>query len=315
MPDKSRAPRQPATKVKLETVDEIRKLQQNLEIGEWLVHAAMLSLGINVSPRTYGRIMARNRELYGLEKPKRSPKAKQEMPFKASRRHENWSIDIRYIEKHQLEERKPVYVISSLENYSRALLASALSKTQDLLAVLMVLFRAFRVHGVPDALVSDGGSVFRANRTLQIYRTLGIRREQIAPEQPWMNYIEAHFGIMRRLPDYHFAQAESWEELLEIHAKFVRDYNYQVHWAHRKRQDGRHSPQDVLAWVQGTVYPEEVLHRVVYATRFTRHIDTYGYVRFRNWRFYGERGLAGTPVAVWEYDGSLRLEHEAVLLS
>ena len=54
---------------------------------------------------------------------------------------------------------------------------------------------------------------------------------------------------------------------------------------------------------------------MVYATQFTRHIDTYGYVRFRNWRFYGERGLAGTPVAVWEYDGSLRLEHEAVLLS
>ncbi len=86
-------------------------------------------------------------------------------------------------------------------------------------------------------------------------------------------------------------------------------------WAHRERQDGRHSPAEVLGWVRGMVYPEQVLHRVLYATRFTRHIDRYGYVRLSNWRVYGERGLAGTPVSVWVYDGSIRLEHDAVLLS
>ena len=48
------------------------------------------------------------------------------MPFAATYRHEYWSVDVRYIEDHQLEQRKPVYVISVLENYSRALLASIL---------------------------------------------------------------------------------------------------------------------------------------------------------------------------------------------
>src|SRR5207247_9978883 len=49
------------------------------------------------------------------------PKPKKEMPFKASRRHEYWSIDIRYIEHHQLPNIKgPVYVISVLENFSRS---------------------------------------------------------------------------------------------------------------------------------------------------------------------------------------------------
>ena len=43
-----------------------------------------------------------------------------------------------------LPDRKPVYVISILENYSRALLASALSPTQDLVAVLFVVFDALR---------------------------------------------------------------------------------------------------------------------------------------------------------------------------
>jgi putative transposase len=68
-----------------------------------------------VSPRTCGRVMAKHRTLYGLGKPKGPAKPKKEMPFKASRRHEYWSIDIRYIEHHQLPNIKgPVYVISVL---------------------------------------------------------------------------------------------------------------------------------------------------------------------------------------------------------
>ncbi len=49
-------------------------------------------------PRTCGRIMAKHRALYGWEKPKGPAKPKKEMPFKATRRHEFWSIDVRYIE-------------------------------------------------------------------------------------------------------------------------------------------------------------------------------------------------------------------------
>ena len=313
--DKSHAPKQPATKVTLPIANEVRKLQRNPELGEWRIHAALLQLGINVSPRTCGRILARNRALYGLDKPKRSPKAKQEMPYKASKRHEYWSIDIRYIEKHQLESRKPVYVISILENYSRAVLASALSPTQDLLAVLVVVFDALRKCGGPEAIVSDGGTVFRAKQLLTAYATLGIRREQIPRGKPWTNYIESHVGIMRRLTDHAFSQATSWEEMLDIHARFVRDYNVQVHWAHRERQDGRQSPGQVLGWVLGTTYPEAVLHRALYAVQFVRRVDSHGYVRAFHWRFYGERGLAGKRVTVWMYDGSLRLEYETVLLT
>jgi hypothetical protein len=65
--------------------------------------------------------MAANRQLYGIEKrPPRAPRPKLEMPFKASRRHEYWSCDVRYIEEHLLPDPRPVYVITIFENFSRS---------------------------------------------------------------------------------------------------------------------------------------------------------------------------------------------------
>src|SRR5712691_3799362 len=124
--DKSRARKGPR-KATLSVRNEVRKLQENPLLGEYRVHTALLRMGINVSPATCGRIMAVNRKLYGLQKPPRSARPKREMPFKASRRHDYWSIDVRYIEHHQLPNVKgPVYVISVLENFSRMLLASSI---------------------------------------------------------------------------------------------------------------------------------------------------------------------------------------------
>ena len=56
-------------------------------------------------------------------------------------------MDIRYLD-HQLGGGN-IYSITILENYSRAVLASAISRTQDLTANLMVLFIAIRMHGFP----------------------------------------------------------------------------------------------------------------------------------------------------------------------
>jgi hypothetical protein len=57
-----------------------------------------------------------------------------------------------------------IYAITILENYSRAILASAVSCTQDETAYLMVLYAAIRQHGCPEAIVSDGGGVFKAQQ-------------------------------------------------------------------------------------------------------------------------------------------------------
>lgn len=305
--DKSSAPKQPARKTDLRAMNAVRKLQQNPELGEFRVHAALLQLGIKLSPRTCGRILALNRSLYGFDKPKRAVHEPKAMPFEASHRHQYWTVDVRYLDMHELGGGMN-YVITILENFSRAILASAVSRTQDLMAYLMVLYAAIRQHGSPEALVSDAGSIFKAKAAMRIYAALGIRKEQIGKKQAWQSYIETHFNVQRRMADWHFAHAQTWTELAASHDHFVADYNYQVHWAHRDRQDRRHSPAEVLGWVQGAQRDPLELHRVFYATRFGRRLDKLGYARFRHWRIYGERGLARRQAAVWLYGETLLLE-------
>jgi len=261
-----------------------------------------------------GRILARNRALYGLPGPKQAPHEPQPMPFAASRRHQYWTVDLRYLDMHQLGGGN-IYMLSILDNYSRAVLASGLSRTQDAGAYLMVLYAAIRQFGSPEAIVSDGGGIFKATQVLAVYAALGILREQIDRRQPWQSYIETQFNVMRRMADWHVSQATSWAELLAVHDQWVTDFNYQDHWAHREREDGTRSPAAVLGWVRATMHEPATLHRVFCSTRFGRRLDRAGYLRFRHWRIYGEQGLPREQVAVWLYGDHLTVEYTDAVLA
>jgi putative transposase len=150
---------------------------------------------------------------------------------------------------------------------------------------------------------------------MDVYASLGIRKERIEKRQAWQNYIESHFNTVRKMVDAKFARARSWDEMITIHRRWMHDYNYQRHFAHESREDGCHSPARVLGEQKGTVYPESVLSRILFATRYVRHLDKNGFLLFQDWKFYGERGLPRAKVTVWIYEGSLRVEHEAVTLS
>jgi hypothetical protein len=118
------------------------------------------------------------------------------------------------------------------------------------------------------------------------------------------------------MADFHFARAESWEELAVAHDLFVEDYNAQSHWAHRDREDGRRSPRDVLGFYTGPLrYREDDLERAFFSTRFLRVLDPLGYVRFRDWRLYAEEGLARRDAAIWLQPISLTIEHDGETLS
>ncbi len=162
--DKSRAPHNPARKVTMRDINEVKKLASNPDLGAYRVMAALEQIGIKLSQRTCGRLLALNRSLYGIEVPKGAPRQKKEMPFNATFRHEYWSVDVRYIEKHRVPEVKgPIYLISILENYSRTVLASKISPTQNQWDYLEVLFAAFSAVGVPKAIVSDGGAILHVS--------------------------------------------------------------------------------------------------------------------------------------------------------
>jgi putative transposase len=301
-------------KVDLRAMDAVRRMQENPELGAFRMRAALEQAGIHLSVRTVGRILKTNRDLYELEKPKRSPHQKREMPYEANFRHEIWTSDVRYID-HSLPGVGNVYVVSILENYSRAILASAVTLSQDTNAYLSALFAAVERYGSPKTIVTDGGAIFRSDRARAVYEALSIEKEEIERRQPWQSFIETTFNIQRRMADYYFAKAESWEELVEEHDRWLESYNTQRHWAHEDREDGRRSPSEVLGWVTGIRYHPGDLERAFFSTRFTRKLDSLGYARLKHWRVYAEEGLARSEVALWLGNNGLSVEYGGQPLS
>ena len=152
------------------------------------MYAALKQLGISVSPRTCGRIMAENRRLYAIKPKPGEPHKSKPHPFKAASRHERWCVDIRYIEKHRIPEIKgSFYVITVMDAFSRAILSSDIFQSQDLACVLIVLYAAVEQFGAPQRLITDNGGVFRAKQLLAICEALDIEKEYIHARQSWEN--------------------------------------------------------------------------------------------------------------------------------
>lgn len=55
----------------------------------------------------------------------------------------------------------------------------------------------------------------------------------------------------------------------------------------------------MLDWIRGRPVSAEGLPAAFAPVDIPRRVDRSGYVRFRRWRLYGERGLARKTVAVW----------------
>ncbi len=304
-------------KVDLRAIEEVRKLAQNPELGAFRVYAALKQKGFDLSRTTCGRILAQIREIYGYEKPKSGGGEKKAMPFASERHHEYWTADVRYLDMldESLLAGGMVYAITIIENYSRAVLASSVTRRQDLNAFLAVLYRAVQHYGPPEAFVTDSGSVFLANRSQAIYRALGIRKMEIEKGQPWQSYIETTFNTQRRMADHCFAEAGDWSGLLEEHDRWMADYNVQEHYAHQGRRDGRRSPSEVLSWVKTPRYWEEDLERAFFSARHTRTLDDLGYLVLQRFRLYAEEGLARREVAVWVQEDALTVEYGGEALS
>ena len=273
-------------------------------------------MGFDLSRATCGRILAQVREVYGYEKPKGGDGSTKAMPFAASERHEIWSADVRHLDMvdEDLVGGK-AYSVTIMDNYSRAIVASAVSRRQDLSAFLSVFYRATERHGAPKTLVTDSGSVFLANRAKAVYAKLGVRKEEIEKGRPWQNYSETTFGIQRRMADWHLQNAESWVELSAAHDRFVADYNAQSHFAHQKRGDVRRSPGEVLSWVSGMRFHPKDLERAFFSERRTRVMDASGYVTVMRWRLYAEEELAGKEADLWLLEKTLTVEHAGQALS
>ena len=107
----------------------------------------------------------------------------------------------------------------------------------------------------------------------------------------------------------------SWQRAKLAHERFVTDYNAQPHWAHRKREDHRLSPAEVLGQEKSRWRTPEQLHRIFYATRHLRRLDRLGYAHFRRWKLYGEEALTRHPAVIWLHGDVLTVEYEETPLT
>ncbi len=316
---KSKAPHQPYRKVFFPIINKVYRIQrENPRLGKFRVWGLLKKElkeegnSIEISQATVANIMAINRKLYPelIEATEDEEKIKK-MPFKPRYRHHYWFIDIRYLVK---IDDKWTYSICVLEGYSRCCLSGMVSLSQDLWAVLIVLYSAILRFGIPTSLVSDNATVFTSPIFKNICQRLALNHETIKKGKPWENLIEAFFGIQARMTDYSVEKVQAIEEIKKIHERFLNDYNTTDHWALQDREDGKTIPSEILGWIKGRPISEEELHRKFYEHMFQRTINHHGCVRLHNFYFYIEYGLAKSQVYLWVYQNRFLAEHNKELL-
>ena len=208
-----------------------------------------------------------------------------------------------------------MYSICIIEGVSRTILAGMASRFQDELAILQLLHAAFGDFGVPWGIVSDNASVFTAEAFMRVLEELEIEPCPIESGQSWQNLIETQFNVQRRLADAKFMQAETFDEIEDLHAAFIQLFNTTRHWAHRDRTDDRLTPVAVLAGRLGRSVSPERLRRVFRHLQFTRVVNRHGNVSIQRFYIYAERGMARRRVTLWFYEDRLHVEYKQTLLA
>ena len=258
--DKSRAPPTPARKVWLPLMVQIYHLQKaHPDAGR--VRIWSLLRRPDLSERTIGRVMALNRLVYDdiphvpKKEVKRTPGAH---PYKASSHHQYWCIDGRQLAV-RVEGAK-WWSLVVLEGYSRTILAGAMAPTEAMWSALMVLYTACVRYGVPDTLISDSGGAYTSNEFEAVCTRLQIRHEPIESTkgESYMNLVETHFNIQRRLYDYQFSLVHTPAALERQHQAFIRTYNTTAHQGLLRDQRLPPIPVEVLGAAKGRMSaPEE----------------------------------------------------------
>ena len=81
------------------------------------------------------------------------------------------------------------------------------------------------------------------------------------------------------------------------------------HGAHQDRAEGRWTPVEVLGWVRGRGVDAERLRNLFGRVQFLRTVNPYGFVSIQRFYIYAEQGLSRQRVAIWIYEGQLRIEY------
>jgi transposase len=315
--DLPRAPHHPRRKVYFGAIHAVLTLQKKYGYAGWFRIKGYLEqdYGIYLSPTTIKKIMALNRRVHLAPQrpvtiveecdPSEGPK-KSRSPF------ERIFVDFRYLDA------KPggvqLYSCTLLEGFSRVILAGSLTTDQNGGVLLHIYFQALLRWGLWEETISDHGGQFNDHDWIRVNERLGIHHEMYPKGHPWQNLIESYFGIEARLGEYRWERCKTIEAAQEFHGELIRDYNRLPHWAHRRRDGGKHSPLAVLGTAKGKHVEPTDLERAFGQRYCQRRTDARGFVRVGRWRIYVEEGIPRAPVQLSYWNGKLRAEHQSQLL-
>lgn len=313
----SKAPRNPYRKVYFGTIHTILNLQKRYPGAGWFRLRGYLQTdhGIELGQTTIKKIMKVNRRLHLVPKIEKSvseieikePPPRSKSPFTYA------FIDIRYLDA------KPggpqLYSCLLLEGFSRTILAGSLTDRQHVGVVLSLYYLALLKWGLWQTIVSDNGSQFTSHAFGNANTKLGINQHFCEKGRAWQNLIESQFGIQARLGEFLWQQCSNTEEAIEVHRELIRDHNRLPHFAHRKREDGKSSPLEVLGNSRGTEIEKAELHRAFSRQVWQRKTDERGFIRVGRWKVCIEEGLPKTPVEVTYWDGTLKAEYRQTKLA
>ena len=109
--------------------------------------------------------------------------------------------------------------------------------------------------------------------------------------QSYLNWIETHFDIQRRLYDYQFSLARTPSDLEQRHQEFMQTYNTTAHQGLLADPRLPPLPVEILGAAQGRRYAQEVLAEKFAHALFPRTTNRYGCVTLHSYHFYVESGV------------------------
>jgi hypothetical protein len=182
---------------------------------------------------------------------------------------------------------------------------------------LMVLYTACLRYGAPQALISDSGGAFTSNEFEAVCTRLQIDHKPMESTkgESYLNGMETHFNVQRRLYDYQFSLSTTPLEFEQAHQAFMELYNTTAHQGLLKDRCDPPIPLVVLGEAKGRLYTPEELPRKFSRALFPRTTNPYGCVTLYSYHFYVEQGVPQTQVLLWVYGEQLRAVLDNVVLA
>lgn len=102
---------------------------------------------------------------------------------------------------------------------------------------------------------------------------------------------------------------------IELHARWLADYNHQQHFAHQDREDGLRTPAEVLGGAKGRLVPIPTLRDIFDLLMAQRRVRQSGYIRYQNWHLYSQEGLDGQQTGVLLMKETLTIAYASQIVS